>query len=37
MEIAVITTDRLFRWVRHKSFDLAIGEGGMFDVYRGRQ
>ncbi len=34
VEIAVITTDRKFRWVRHKSFDAAIGEGGLFDVYR---
>lgn len=34
VEIAVITTDRKFRWVRHKKFDVAIGEGGLFDVYR---
>jgi hypothetical protein len=34
VEIAVITTDRRFRWVRHKGFDSAIGEGGLFDVYR---
>jgi len=34
VEIAVITTDRRFRWVRHKKFDAAIGEGGLFDVYR---
>jgi hypothetical protein len=34
VEIAVITTDRKFRWVRHKTFDAAIGEGGLFDVYR---
>jgi hypothetical protein len=34
VEIAVITTDRPFRWVRHKGFDAAIGEGGLFDVYR---
>lgn len=27
VEIAVITTDRKFRWVRHKSFDSAIIEG----------
>lgn len=27
IEIAVITTDRPFRWVRHKSFDAAIAEG----------
>jgi hypothetical protein len=37
VEIAVITTDRLFRWVRHKSFDAAIGEGGLLDVYRDRR
>ena len=35
IEIAVITTDRTFRWVRHKKCDAAIGEGGLFDVYRG--
>jgi hypothetical protein len=34
VEVAVITTDRRFRWVRHKGFDSAIGEGGLFDVYR---
>lgn len=34
VEVAVITTDRKFRWVRHKGFDAAIGEGGLFDVYR---
>ncbi len=34
VEIAVVTTDRKFRWVRHKKFDAAIGEGGLFDVYR---
>jgi hypothetical protein len=34
VEIAVITTDRRFRWVRHKGLDSAIGEGGLFDVYR---
>ncbi len=28
IEIAVVTTDRNFRWVRHKQFDAAIGEGG---------
>lgn len=32
VEIAVITTDRLFRWVRHKRFDAAIAEGGPSDV-----
>ncbi len=34
IEIAVATTDRKFRWVRHKEFDAAIGEGGLFDAYR---
>jgi hypothetical protein len=28
IEIAVITTDRRFRWVRHKQWDTAIAEGG---------
>jgi hypothetical protein len=32
VEVAVITTDRRFRWVRHKRFDSAIGDGGFFDV-----
>jgi hypothetical protein len=32
VEVAVITTDRLFRWVRHKHFDAAIAEGGLYDV-----
>jgi len=27
IEIAVITTDRDFRWVRHKEWDAAIKEG----------
>jgi hypothetical protein len=27
IEIAVITTDRPFRWVRHKKWDAAITEG----------
>jgi hypothetical protein len=27
IEIAVITTDRPFRWVRHKTWDVAINEG----------
>lgn len=27
IEIAVITTDREFRWVKHKTFDAAISEG----------
>lgn len=27
IEIAVITTDRRFRWVRHKEWDVAISEG----------
>lgn len=34
IEIAVITTDRLFRWVRHKGLSAAIVEGGLFDVNR---
>lgn len=29
IEIAVITTDRQFRWVRHKAWDAAITEGAM--------
>jgi len=29
VEVAVITTDRPFRWVRHKRFDAAIEEGGL--------
>ena len=37
VEIGVITTDRRFRWVRHKGFDSAIGEGGLFNVYHDRQ
>ena len=28
IEIAVITTDRKFRWVKHKQWDTAIAEGG---------
>lgn len=28
IELAVITTDRLFRWVRHKEFDSALGYDG---------
>jgi len=28
VEVAVITSDRPFRWVRHKRFDAAINEGG---------
>jgi hypothetical protein len=28
IELAVITTDRPFRWVRHKEWDSAISEGG---------
>lgn len=27
IEVAVITTDRPFRWVKHKAFDAAISEG----------
>ena len=33
VEIAVITTDRRFRWVRHKGFEAAIGDGNAADVY----
>lgn len=29
IEIAVITTDRSFRWVRHKPWDAAITDGGL--------
>lgn len=29
IEIAVITTDRKFRWVRHKTWDAAIIDGGL--------
>jgi len=29
IEVAVITTDRKFRWVRHKSWDAAILDGGL--------
>jgi len=29
VEVAVITSDRRFRWVRHKRFDAAIEEGGL--------
>lgn len=29
IELAVITTDRKFRWVRHKPWDAAIEEGGI--------
>lgn len=34
VEVAVITTDRRFRWVRHKGFDAAIGDGSIYDVQR---
>ncbi len=34
VEVAVITTDRRFRWVRHKRFDAAIGDEGLSDVHR---
>jgi hypothetical protein len=34
VELAVITTDRRFRWVRHKGFDSAINEGRLHDVSR---
>lgn len=29
IEIAVVTTDRRFRWVRHKSWDAAINDGAV--------
>jgi hypothetical protein len=29
IEIAVVTTDRNFRWVRHKAWDAAINEGAV--------
>jgi hypothetical protein len=29
VELAVITTDRPFRWVRHKNWDAAIADGGL--------
>ena len=32
VEIAVITTDRPFRWVRHKKMDAAIVQGGFSDA-----
>lgn len=32
VEIAVVTADRPFRWVRHKRLDAAIGLGGSADV-----
>jgi 20S proteasome alpha/beta subunit len=31
IEIAVITTDRKFRWVRHKEWDVAISEGTPYE------
>jgi hypothetical protein len=37
VELAVITTDRRFRWVRHKGFDSAIVEGGLFDVHHAQR
>lgn len=33
VEVAVITTDRTFRWVRHKRLDAAIGPYGNVDGY----
>ena len=33
VELAVITTDRRFRWVRHKGFGSAVIEGGLYDVH----
>lgn len=32
IELAVITTDRRFRWVRHKPWDAAINEGAQCDA-----
>jgi hypothetical protein len=32
VEIAVITTDRPFRWVRHKKMDAAVSYGGPLDA-----
>ncbi len=32
IEIAVITTDRQFRWVRHKSLDAAVAYDGFSHV-----
>ena len=32
VEIAVITADRPFRWVRHKKLDTAITRGGIPDA-----
>jgi hypothetical protein len=29
IELAVVTTDRRFRWVRHKEWDVAITDGGI--------
>lgn len=29
VEVAVVTTDRAFRWVRHKRFDAAVAQGGL--------
>jgi len=29
VEVAVITTDRPFRWVRHKKLDAGIAHGGL--------
>jgi hypothetical protein len=31
VEIAVVTTDRPFRWVRHKRLDAALRQGGLND------
>ncbi len=31
VEVAVITTDRSFRWVRHKKLDAALSQGGRTD------
>jgi hypothetical protein len=37
IEIAVITTDRAFRWVRHKPWDAAITDGEQYDREVGRR
>ncbi len=31
VEVAVITTDRPFRWVRHKTLDAPLWQGGLSD------
>lgn len=32
VEVAVISSDRPFRWVRHKKMEAAIVQGGFADV-----